>query len=30
MNGFWGVFIACGIAIGLYAIWVVWTERRER
>lgn len=25
---FWGLFAACGLILLLYAIWMIWVERR--
>lgn len=25
---FWGLFVACGGVVALYAIWMWWVERR--
>ena len=31
MNGpgftFWGLFVACGIVVVAYAVWMIWVER---
>ncbi len=31
MNGpgftFWGLFVACGIVVVGYAVWMIWVER---
>jgi hypothetical protein len=25
---FWGLFLACGIIVAAYAVWMWWEERR--
>ncbi len=25
---FWGLFLACGLVVVAYAVWMRWTERR--
>jgi len=24
---FWGLFVACGIVVVAYAVWMIWVER---
>lgn len=32
MNGpgwiFWGLFVACGVILAGYVLWMIWVERR--
>jgi hypothetical protein len=25
---FWGLFVACGVELLLYLVWMLWAERR--
>lgn len=25
---FWGLFVACGVVLAAYVVWMVWEERR--
>jgi hypothetical protein len=24
---FWGLFVACGIVVVAYVVWIIWVER---
>lgn len=25
---FWGLFVACGLVLAAYVLWMIWEERR--
>lgn len=25
---FWGLFVACGLVVAVYVLWMLWEERR--
>lgn len=27
---FWGLFVAFGLIVAAYVVWMIWLERRER